>query len=110
MKSQQLCIGSQTFPSRYGRRCILAGQRNFCQSEQGQTASAEEEMGDLLFALVNASRFLKINPEDALRRGVAKFERRFRAVEAAFEAKGRRLNDASLEEMDAVWDRIKAQE
>jgi MazG family protein len=78
--------------------------------EQGQTASAEEEMGDLLFALVNASRFLKINPEDALRRGVAKFERRFRAVEAAFEAEGRRLSDASLEEMDAVWDRIKAQE
>lgn len=78
--------------------------------EQGQIAAAEEEMGDLLFALVNASRFLKINPEDALRRGVTKFERRFRAVEATFEAEGRRLSDASLEEMDAVWDRIKAQE
>lgn len=78
--------------------------------EHGEQARAEEEMGDLLFALVNAARFLRINPEDALRAAVAKFERRFRAVEAAFQERGRELSNASLKEMDAVWDDVKSGE
>ena len=67
----------------------------------------EEEFGDLLFALVNTSRFLKIDAEEALRRAVDKFERRFRAVEAAFRAQGRQLQESTLEEMDQVWNQVK---
>ena len=70
----------------------------------------EEEMGDLLFALVNTGRFLCLCPEEALRLAVAKFERRFRAVEERFHADGRRLEDASLEEMDRVWEKVKESE
>ena len=67
----------------------------------------EEEMGDLLFALVNTGRFLRLCPEEALRLAVAKFERRFRAVEERFHSEGRELEDASLEEMDRVWEKVK---
>lgn len=70
----------------------------------------EEEFGDLLFALVNAARFLKLTPEDALRRAVNKFERRFRGVERAFADKGVELSSASLEEMDRVWEKVKEEE
>ncbi len=75
--------------------------------QRGETRELEEEFGDLLFALVNASRFLKLCPEDALRRAVDKFERRFRAVEAEFRARGRELGNASLAEMDQVWEQVK---
>jgi len=78
--------------------------------EAGNAEGAGEEFGDLLFALVNCARFLRVDAEDALRRAVAKFERRFRAVERAFRDQGRELADASLEEMDRVWDRVKEQE
>lgn len=67
----------------------------------------KEEFGDLLFALVNLSRFLKIDPEDALRQAVIKFETRFRRVEKTFESLKKDIREASLEEMDAVWNRIK---
>ena len=65
------------------------------------------EYGDLLFALVNTARFLKVSPEDALRMAVDKFERRFHLVEKAFRDNGRDLDDASLEEMDRVWEEVK---
>ena len=86
----------------------LGELRQACQS--GTPQELEEEFGDLLFALVNTSRFLKIDAEDALRRAVDKFERRFRAVEAAFRAQGRQLQESTLEEMDQVWDQVKAGE
>ena len=73
------------------------------QDEKG----IDEELGDLLFALVNLSRFLDINPEESLRGAVHKFIKRFQKVEQAMEAEGKRLQDATLEEMDAVWNRIK---
>ena len=73
-------------------------------------AHIEEELGDLLFTLVNISRFLKANPEDALRGTIEKFERRFKQVEQTFTAEGRFIGDASLEEMDKVWDAVKAEE
>ena len=70
----------------------------------------EDEFGDLLFAMVNLSRFLEINPENALRQTIDKFSTRFQKVEAHFEAKGQSMNEKSLEEMDAVWDKIKLEE
>jgi MazG family protein len=68
------------------------------------------EVGDLLFSLVNVARYLKIDPETALRHANAKFERRFRYVEQRLEEQGRRPQDATLEEMDALWEEGKAQE
>jgi len=73
----------------------------------GSGERLEDEIGDLLFACTNLARKLEVNPETALRRGNAKFERRFRAVEATFRQRGEELSDASLEEMDRVWDQVK---
>lgn len=80
------------------------------ESGDGARSSTMEEFGDLLFALVNVGRFLKVSPEDALRLAVGKFERRFRTLEHRFRASGRDLEEAGLEEMDAVWDEIKESE
>ena len=73
----------------------------------GDLSRAEEEMGDLLFAIVNLSRKLGIEPEAALRRANDKFTGRFDALEHAFAARGRALQDATLEEMEDEWRRIK---
>ena len=78
--------------------------------ESGQTGDlsrAEEEMGDLLFAMCNLSRKLGIEPEAALRRANEKFTQRFDAVEQALMSRGRSLSDATLEEMEAEWQRVK---
>lgn len=75
--------------------------------ERGEGGEVEEEFGDLLFALVNAGRFLKLAPEDALRRAVDKFERRFRQVEEVARQRGEDLEALSLEEMDRIWDQVK---
>ena len=74
----------------------------------GHLSRAEEEMGDLLFAIANLSRKLGIEPEAALRRANEKFTRRFDAVERAFLARGQSLSGATLEEMEAEWQRVKA--
>jgi len=74
----------------------------------GHLSRAEDEMGDLLFAIANLSRKLGIEPEGALRRANDKFTRRFDAVERAFAAKGRAIADASLDEMETEWQRVKA--
>jgi len=66
-------------------------------------ARTEDEMGDLLFALVNLARHLGHDPEQALRGTNAKFERRFRRIEAALAETGRTMADAGLEEMEALW-------
>ncbi len=73
----------------------------------GQLSRAEEEMGDLLFAIANLSRKLGIEPEAALRRANDKFVRRFDAVERAFVARGESLQDATLTEMEDEWQRVK---
>ncbi len=70
----------------------------------------EEEMGDLLFVMANLARHLGVDPEVALRGANAKFTRRFRAIEAALGDRGTRPADATLEEMDALWDAAKAAE
>jgi MazG family protein len=68
------------------------------------------EFGDLLFVMANVARHLGIDPEASLRDANAKFVRRFRSIEAALRAEGRRPDDATLEEMDQLWDEVKAAE
>jgi ATP diphosphatase len=82
-------------------RAEIAGARN---------AAAGAEVGDLLFAVVNLARHLDIDPETALRAANLKFERRFAAIERALAARGRSPADATLAEMDALWDEAKAAE
>jgi MazG family protein len=70
----------------------------------------EEEVGDLLFAVVNLARFLRSDPESCLRRANQKFQRRFQAMEQEIAGRGKRLQDCSLEEMESVWNAIKVRE
>ena len=70
----------------------------------------EEELGDLLFCLVNVARFLRIDSEGALRRTIHKFIKRFHMVERALLKQGKTPETASLEEMDAVWEEVKKQQ
>ena len=76
----------------------------------GNNQHIEEEMGDLLFAIVNLSRHLNISSEDALRKTNQKFIRRFKKVEEGIKAKGKKLNEASLKEMDSIWNEAKHNE
>lgn len=69
-----------------------------------------EEVGDILFTVVNVARRLQIDPEDALARTNAKFRRRFESVSARVESEGRRVRDTPLAELDAHWDAVKADE
>jgi len=69
-----------------------------------------EEVGDLLFVVVNVARFLGIDPETALRRTNKKFIRRFRYLESRIKEQGRELKDATLAEMDTLWEEAKANE
>jgi MazG family protein len=70
-------------------------------------AALTEELGDVLFAVVNLSRHLSIDPEEALRLTIDKFQRRFRYIEQQLHAQQRSPKDASLEEMDALWNQAK---
>lgn len=74
----------------------------------GQTAAIEEELGDLLFSVVNLSRKLRVDSETALAAATGKFVRRFQAIEAEINAQGRKIEDASPDEMNALWDKHKA--
>jgi len=67
----------------------------------------KDELGDVFFSLVNLSRFLDINPEDALKMTISKFEYRFSQVEQILLKKGKTLENSSLEEMDKIWNEIK---
>jgi nucleoside triphosphate diphosphatase len=68
------------------------------------------EIGDLLFAVVNLARHVGADPDGALRATNAKFERRFRAIETALRAQGKSPSDATLSEMEALWEAAKAEE
>ena len=78
--------------------------------DAGEQAKAREELGDLLFVCANLARKLDVEPEDALRAANAKFERRFRFIEAALARDGRTPTQSDLAEMDALWDAAKAAE
>ncbi len=70
----------------------------------------EDELGDIFFMLVNISRFIGVNPEDALRKTISKFIHRFRYIEMNVAEQGKRLSDMTLNEMDRLWDEAKGKE
>jgi ATP diphosphatase len=78
--------------------------------ESGKRDDIEAEIGDLMFAVVNLARHLDIDTESALRTTNLKFERRFAAIEDALAALGKTPRDATLEEMDELWNHAKAAE
>jgi len=77
------------------------------ETGHGTRETTEEELGDLLFAVVNLSRKLAIEPGQALERANAKFQKRFEGVEKLAEARGLEMGRASLEELDKLWDEVK---
>lgn len=79
-------------------------------ARSGEHDAIEDEMGDMLFVLANLARHLGVDPEQALRRTNAKFTRRFAAIEDALHAKGSSPADATLDEMDTLWDAAKIAE
>ncbi|MEZ2440683.1 nucleoside triphosphate pyrophosphohydrolase [Chitinophaga sp. RCC_12] len=76
----------------------------------GNINDMEDEFGDVMFSLVNYSRFLNIDAENALERTNKKFQRRFQAMEVLALEQGRTLNDMTLTEMDTLWNKVKATE
>jgi MazG family protein len=84
----------------------VAELREAVREHEGLERMAEE-MGDLLFSIANLARKLGIESESALRKANEKFSARFEALEARFEAMGRSVHDATLEEMEEVWRQIK---
>ncbi len=73
----------------------------------GDQDQMEGELGDLLFVLVNVARFLKVDPEQALRKTNTKFRHRFAHVEGGLAAQGKSLQDSTIEEMEAQWQAAK---
>jgi tetrapyrrole methylase family protein/MazG family protein len=67
----------------------------------------DEELGDLLFAVVNLARFRKLHAEELLNESVKKFTKRFRAIETELRRRGRRPEDCAVAELDAIWDAVK---
>ncbi len=77
-------------------------------TKEADADKMEDEFGDILFSLVNYSRFLNIDPETALERTNQKFLKRFRYIEEVAAAQGKQLTDMTLGEMDAIWNEAKA--
>jgi ATP diphosphatase len=77
--------------------------------DEGAPMAIADELGDLLFSVVNLARHLRVDPETALRAANGKFERRFRFIEQALREAGRSIDNCSLEELDALWSTAKKQ-
>ncbi|MFZ7305529.1 nucleoside triphosphate pyrophosphohydrolase [Avibacterium avium] len=84
-------------------------QAELARPQQDQT-KIEEEIGDLLFAVANLSRHLHCSPEETLRKANQKFERRFRQLEALAQQQGKSLQNSTLQELDALWNKVKSEE
>ena len=76
---------------------------------KGETGNAAEEIGDLLFVVMNLARHLDVEPETALKRTNRKFRQRFKFIEDELKRNGKSLKDASLKEMDDLWNKAKVQ-
>ncbi|MDX2175358.1 MAG: nucleoside triphosphate pyrophosphohydrolase [Candidatus Sumerlaeia bacterium] len=85
-------------------------EREAAAGDAADHSRVEDEFGDLLFALVNLGRFLKVDSEAAIQRTNAKFLRRFHHMEDALRAQGRQPAECTLEELDALWNKAKAAE
>ncbi|MBI5970876.1 MAG: nucleoside triphosphate pyrophosphohydrolase [Deltaproteobacteria bacterium] len=80
----------------------------FCAAtEKNDKTNMEEELGDILFTLVNVSRFIEVNPEDALRKTIGKFIGRFHLMEKAIEKKGGSISTTRMEELEEAWQESK---
>ncbi|MCD6384895.1 nucleoside triphosphate pyrophosphohydrolase [Candidatus Sumerlaeota bacterium] len=84
--------------------------RRLMKQKNANPDRIEDEFGDLLFALVNLARFLKIHPEEALQHTNEKFIRRFSFIEEQARNRGKDLSSMTLEEMDALWEQAKSKE
>jgi ATP diphosphatase len=90
---------------------LLEETRELTEARNTQSAAAvEEEFGDLLFVMANLARHWEVDPEAALRAANAKFERRFRKIEDWLAVDGRHPSGSTLAEMDALWDRARAED
>ena len=78
--------------------------------KSGDEQNTHEELGDVLFSVINLSRFLKVNPELALGDSTEKFVRRFKKVEELAVLRGKSSDEMTFEEMDALWDEVKKAE
>jgi MazG family protein len=84
-------------------------RREFAEAcERGSQDQIEDELGDLLFVLVNLARFVKVDPEQALRRTNAKFRQRFAHVERRLAAQGKQVSGTPIEELEALWQEAKS--
>ena len=88
----------------------LKTEVNAMDAGNGSIEKTEEEMGDLLFSIVNYARFLNIDPDQALARTNKKFMKRFQAMEEVVAAEGKQMTDLNLAEMDAIWNTVKLSE
>jgi len=79
-------------------------KKSFSEGDKGRIS---EELGDLLFSVVNLSRFLNVDPENALRKATERFWRRFRRMEEMIEKDGLKFEDLSIEELDRYWEKVK---
>ena len=94
-------------PRPQGRGVANSGRTVISESLQ---TKLEEEVGDLFFVLVNIARYLSVDPESALRRTNRKFKQRFQWMEARLHESGRAADEASMEELESLWQQAKAQE
>lgn len=98
----------------FDKVCEEAGELREVWDSPGRGAerqdALEDEMGDLLFACVNLARFMKVNPDQALRRTNQKFETRFRAVEQRLDQTHSKMQEASRERLEALWQEVKGVE
>ncbi len=77
---------------------------------ENEIVNIEEEIGDLLFVLVNLARRLEVEPETALKKTNRKFRRRFKFIENELKKSGKSLENSNLKEMDALWNKAKTEE
>ena len=88
---------------------VVVGEM-LAEIEAGDLEKAKNEIGDVLFVVANLARTLDVDPEDAVRYTNAKFVRRFKYIEAKLAARGKSPDQSDLQEMDALWEEVKAAE
>jgi len=96
------------------KECMEKVDEEICEFKEavqkGSHAEIEHEMGDMFFALINLSRFLNINPDEALRKANNRFTSRFQHIEKSLQDRGISSEEATLEEMEALWQEAKKME